>query len=253
MTRLVTVHRASDAPYAPVLDWQRATAEAVRDGARPEALAIVEHRPVYTVGARGGRTNLLAAPAALEARGARVIDVDRGGDITFHGPGQLVVYPILDLRPAARAMHAGDYVRALERLVIEAVAALGVRGERVAGRPGVWARAQSGALPGAPLAKLAAVGVRVDRGVTRHGLALNVTTDLRWFDAIVPCGIADAGVTSLERLLGEAPPFDATVDALLAAFGRLFDSELVEGAPLLDGAAATASTVVRGAEPVHAS
>lgn len=247
MTRLVTVHRATDAPYAPVLDWQRATARAVRDGARPEALAIVEHRPVYTVGARGGRANLLADPVALEARGARVIDVDRGGDITFHGPGQLVAYPILDLRPAARAIRAGDYVRALERLVIEAVAALGVRGERVVGRPGVWARAR----PGAPLAKLAAVGVRVDRGVTRHGLALNVTTDLGWFDAIVPCGIGDAGVTSLERLLSEPPPFESVVETFVAAFGRIFDGELVGGAPLLDGAAPTA--ILNRAEPAHAS
>jgi lipoyl(octanoyl) transferase len=239
MRRHVTVHRAMSVPYEPALAWQRAASEGVRSGARGEALAILQHQPVYTVGARGGRRHLLADPLELEARGARVLDVDRGGDVTFHGPGQLVAYPILDLRPDARAMRAGDYVRALEQVVIETVAACGVRGERVAGRPGVWA--------GSPPAKLAALGVRIERGVSRHGLALNVSTNLEWFEAIVPCGIADAEVTSLERLLGGAPPFEAVVDAFLDAFAHVFDSDLVEGAALLEEATAMAETEVAGA------
>jgi lipoyl(octanoyl) transferase len=219
----VQLHRADAVGYERALRWQRETADrvlAARDeasmGAPAEALAVIEHTPVYTLGRRGGHEHVLVDPAELRARGAEVIATDRGGDVTFHGPGQLVAYPILDLR--RRRLGAAAYVRALEQCVIATLAAFGIRAERVAGRPGVWA-------PGP--AKIAAVGVRIERGVSRHGLALNVSTDLAWFDAIVPCGIADAGVTSMAREPGGAPPFDAVVQAFRDAFAGVFDVRLV--------------------------
>lgn len=228
-TRTVALHRADGVEYRAALDWQRATAEAVRAGrdstvvaADSEALALIQHESVYTLGARASDSNVLESPAALAARGAEVIEVDRGGDVTFHGPGQLVAYPILDLH--ARGIRGGDYVRLLEQTVIDVLGAFGLEGERVRGRPGVWVDG----------AKVAAIGVRVQRGVSTHGLALNVDTDLGWFDAIVPCGIADAEVTSMARLLEDAPDFEQVVDAYRAAFERRFDSRLVEvaGTPL---------------------
>jgi len=225
----VQLWRAGRLRYGAGLAWQHATAEAVAAGRPPdgstasipeagpsEVIALLEHPPTYTFGIRGGREHLLATPAALAARGAEVVDSDRGGDVTFHGPGQLVAYPILDLR--ARELRAGVYVRRLEAAVIATLEAFDVRGERVPGRPGVWVEG----------AKIAALGVRISHGVSRHGLALNVTTDLAWFEQIVPCGIADAAVTSLERVLGAAPALRAVEDALAAAFEQVFAIRLVE-------------------------
>ncbi|MQA00487.1 MAG: lipoyl(octanoyl) transferase LipB [Dehalococcoidia bacterium] len=221
----VTLHRATAVDYDAGRAWQHAAWQAVLDARHrgvpaPEALALVEHTPVYTMGARGGRRHLLAAPAALQARGARVVDTDRGGDITFHGPGQLVAYPILDLN--ARGLRAADYVRALEQCVIDSLAPFGIEGSRRPGYPGVWVDDRG------LDAKVAAVGVRIQRGVSRHGLALNVTTDLAWFDAIVPCGIAGAPVTSMARVLDAPPDVDRVLKAFSAAFERVFDAVLVE-------------------------
>ena len=214
--RRVQLWRPGRIGYEPGLAWQLARSAAVAAGRAPEALALLEHLPVFTLGVRGKREHLLASPAALAGRGAAVVDSDRGGDVTFHGPGQLVGYPILHLHE--RGLGAASYVRALEATLIEALATFGVSGERVPGRPGVWAGGS----------KVAALGVRISRGVSRHGFALNVATDLVWFDAIVPCGIADAGVTSLERLLGTAPPMREVEDVVAAVFARLFDSALYE-------------------------
>ncbi|MBM3139223.1 MAG: lipoyl(octanoyl) transferase LipB [Chloroflexi bacterium] len=220
----VELHRADGVAYDRALRWQRERHQSVREGG-PEAVAFVQHLPVYTLGVRTRREHLLVDPQTLAARGAVVREVDRGGDVTFHGPGQLVAYPILNLR--ARGLHAADYVRRLEQCVIETLAAFGVHGERVARRPGVWvASAASTEDDRRPLAKVAAVGVRIERGASRHGLALNVRTDLSWFDAIVPCGIADASVTSITELLGRAPTIDAVAGALGAAFERVFGSRL---------------------------
>lgn len=210
------LHRAGLVEYRRADRWQRETASALADGTGVEALALLHHPPVYTLGRRGDRGNLLIDNAAIEAGGASVIQADRGGDVTFHGPGQLVAYPVLQLR--RRALRAGDYVRALEQIVIETLACFDVRGERMRGRPGVWVAGE----------KIAAVGVRIARGVSRHGFALNVSTELRRFDAIVPCGIPGVAVTSLERLLGVAPPLDDVEEALLVAFAAAFDSRLVE-------------------------
>lgn len=235
----ITLHRARGVDYARALDWQFATAAGVCAARAPsahagEALAVIEHTPVYTLGRRGGREHVLADAAELRARGAELVTTDRGGDVTFHGPGQLVAYPILDLR--SRRLGAAAYVRALEQCVIDTLAAFDVPGERVHGRPGVWVSSvrpepvhgSSRARWVAPLSKIAAVGVRIERGISRHGLALNVTTDLSWFEAIVPCGIADADVTSMARELGLPPAFEAVARAFADAFERVFDARLVD-------------------------
>jgi lipoyl(octanoyl) transferase len=208
----IAVARLGLVPYADAFAWQQVRAQAVRASREPEVIGVLEHPPVYTLGMRARREHLLASEAALRERGAEVVQTDRGGDVTFHGPGQLVAYPILDLR--ARGLGPAEYVRSLEACVIDTLAAFGIESMRVPGRPGVWV--------GAETAKIAAIGVRIRDGVSMHGLALNVTTDLAWFDAIVPCGIADASVTSMERELGNAPGFNAVCDAFLASFERAF-------------------------------
>jgi lipoate-protein ligase B len=229
--RTIALHRADDVDYRFALDWQIAASGAVRaargggaspEAPSPEALALIQHRPVFTLGARADGSNVLATPAALAARGAEVIEVDRGGDVTFHGPGQLVAYPILDLH--ARGVGGVEHVRMLEQTVIDTLSAFDLAAELVRGRPGVWVNG----------AKVAAVGVRVQRGVSRHGLALNVDPDLGWFDAIIPCGIADAEVTSMARLLGAAPAFEDVVIAYRAAFEARYGSRLIQtaGTPL---------------------
>jgi lipoyl(octanoyl) transferase len=156
----------------------------------------------------------------LAARGAEVVETDRGGDVTFHGPGQVVAYPILDLR--ARGLGPASYVRMLEGCLITTLARFDLRAERVTGRPGVWVDVDGA------LAKIAAVGVRVREGVSTHGVALNVSTDLQWFEAIVPCGIADAGVTSMQRVLGVAPSMEAVMDEFARVFASLFDVRCVD-------------------------
>lgn len=211
MSERIDVHRPGVVSYEEALAWQQARAEAVRNGEASEALAVLQHPPVYTLGMRGERRHVLATPEALAARGARLVPTDRGGDVTFHGPGQLVAYPILDLR--RRELGPATYVRMLEAVLIDTLARFGIEAGRVAGRPGVWVRGS----------KVAALGVRVRGGVSTHGVALNVTTDLGWFDAIVPCGIADAGVTSMARLLGAAPRHEAVEDAFIEAFARAFE------------------------------
>ncbi|TAK77125.1 MAG: lipoyl(octanoyl) transferase LipB [Dehalococcoidia bacterium] len=202
-------------PYAAARAWMAHQTDVVRNGG-PEAVALLEHEPVYTLGARAARTSLRVAEQALPAP---LVEADRGGDVTWHGPGQLVCYPVLDLR--RRGLRAGDYVRALESVVIETLRACGIEGGRVSGRPGVWVDG----------AKVAAVGVRIDRGISRHGLALNVAPDLAWFDPIVPCGIDDAVVTSMARLLGEAPSLPAVAVAMAEAFAHVFGVTLVEAVP----------------------
>ena len=213
---VVRVWRPGRVDYDRALAWQHARSEALAAGDEGESLALLEHPPVYTLGARGNRANMLATPDALAARGASVVATDRGGDITFHGPGQLVAYPILDLR--GRRLGAATYVRRLEAVIIDTLAAFGVAAGRVEGRPGVWVEGP----------KIAAIGVRISRGVSRHGLALNVSTDLAWFGQIVPCGIPDAEVTSMGLVLGSPPPMREVEDAMAAAFERAFSVRLVE-------------------------
>lgn len=210
--RDVRFWRPGQVEYGRALAWQHARITGLTSGSEGEAVALLEHPPVYTLGVRGKDEHFLSAPDVLAMRGASIVRTNRGGDVTFHGPGQLVVYPILDLR--TRGLGAAAYVRALEATIVEALTGFGIAGERIRGRPGVWVDG----------AKLAAIGVRISRGVSSHGLALNVSTDLDWFDAIIPCGIPDIKVTSLEYLLGQSLSMQVVEDALIEAFARVFGS-----------------------------
>ena len=162
-------------------------------------ILLVEHPPVYTLGKSGHAENLLIGREALEAMGAQFFHIDRGGDITFHGPGQLVCYPILDLERLGIGLR--DYIGALEEAVIRTVAAYGITAGRMAGASGVWIGVGNRASARVPR-KICAIGVRSSRYITMHGFALNVTTDLGWFTRINPCGFTDRGVTSIERETG---------------------------------------------------
>ena len=171
---------------------------------------LVEHPPVYTLGKSGHAENLLVNQEALEAMGAQFFHIDRGGDITFHGPGQLVCYPILDLERLGIGLR--EYIEALEEAVIRTVAEYGIAAGRIAGASGVWID------PGkARPRKICAIGVRSSRYVTMHGFALNVTTDLGWFTRINPCGFTDRGVTSIERETGRKAPM-GEVKSLVVKF-----------------------------------
>ncbi len=155
-------------------------------------ILLVEHPPVYTLGKNGHRENMLGGEERLKALGAGFYHIDRGGDITFHGPGQLVCYPILDLERTGTGLK--EYIDALEEAVIRTVARWGIRGGRIAGASGVWIMEE-----GRPPRKICAIGVHASRFITMHGLALNITTDLAWFNHINPCGFVDRGVTSVAR------------------------------------------------------
>ncbi|MEX0630147.1 MAG: lipoyl(octanoyl) transferase LipB [Chloroflexota bacterium] len=199
----MTVEWLGRVPYRPTWDRQNELADRRRRREIGDRVLLLEHDPVYTIGRGGDERNLLATPGRLAALGAELVRIDRGGDVTFHGPGQLVAYPIVELRDP---LDLRRYVRTLEEAIIGTAADFGVAAARVEGLPGVWVDG---------VRKLAAVGVRVKRGVTTHGLALNVSTDLAWFDEMIPCGLRDIEVTSLARERGE-PPAMAEVAARLA-------------------------------------
>ena len=190
--RLIDIRRLGAVPYADALALQRRLVEERRAGSIDDCLLLLEHPHVLTLGVRGdgGRSHILAPPEMLSARGVTVHEAGRGGDVTYHGPGQIVGYPILDLRPDRCDVHR--YVRDIEEALIRTAADYDIEAGRVDGLTGVWVGRE----------KLAAIGVRIARWVTSHGFALNVTTDLDYFNVIVPCGIASRGVTSLGRLLG---------------------------------------------------
>ena len=215
--------RAYDLGTAPYLEaWrlQEALATRVRNGA-DESLLLLEHPHVFTIGRRGTLDHLTASADELRRLGAQVYRVDRGGDITYHGPGQLVAYPIVDVG-RHRDGDVVAYVRAIEEAVIAVAAELGVRTRRIAERTGVWVT-----LPAGPPAKLCAIGVRVSRGVTTHGLALNVATDLAWFERMIPCGFAHQAA-SLERLGVRVTP-DEVKPLLARALGETLGVEVVDG------------------------
>lgn len=189
--RPLDVRRLGRVPYTEALALQRSLVEDRRAGRIGDTLLLLEHPHVLTLGVRGdgGRSHILATDEALASRGIEVHETGRGGDITYHGPGQLVGYPIVDLNPDRRDVHR--YVRDLETVLIRTAADYGIEAGRVEGLTGVWVGDD----------KLAAIGVRIARWITSHGFALNVSTDLDQFNLIVPCGISDRGVTSLARLL----------------------------------------------------
>lgn len=209
-------------PYGEVLELQRALCRQRMAHQRGEdLLLLVEHDPVVTLGRGTRSTSLPLAPAELERRGFAVAEVERGGDVTYHGPGQLVGYPILDLREHREDLHW--YLRQLEAALIAALDTLGVRGERSPGRTGVWTGGR----------KIASLGIHVKQWVTFHGFALNVSTDLRAFETIVPCGIEGVVMTSIAVERGRADAaalWGETREAVVAAFGATFGYDEVERA-----------------------
>ncbi len=186
----------------------------------PHVLLLVEHPPVYTLGRSGDESNLLLSRDALERRNAEFHHIDRGGDITFHGPGQIVGYPLLDLDRFFRDIHR--YLRELEEMIIRTCADFGVRGDRVPGRTGVWIGPDDVGLE----RKICAMGIRCSRWVTMHGFALNVNTDLSYFSHIVPCGIADRSTTSLSREAGRTIHESDVEAGVLEHFALSFDARL---------------------------
>jgi lipoyl(octanoyl) transferase len=213
MNRGLDVRRLGLTEYGPALELQRQLVEDRRADRIPDTLLLLQHPPVITLGvkARGERRHVLATPQALQAAGVTVYETGRGGDVTYHGPGQLVGYPILDLRPDRCDVHR--YVRDIEEALIQATRTFGVEAERVSGLTGVWVGGS----------KLAAIGVRISRWVTSHGFAYNVATDLDRFKLIVPCGIGDRGVTSLSALAGDDIRMSQVEDQVAAAFATVFD------------------------------
>jgi lipoyl(octanoyl) transferase len=204
--------------YGPACELQRQLVEARKAGAIPDVLLLCEHPHVITLGRNGSREHLRAGERVLEQMNVALHSTDRGGDITYHGPGQIVGYPILDL-----AEHRRDvrwYVEQLEELMIRATADFGLAAQRAEGRRGVWIDTPSGE------EKLAALGVHLSRWVTSHGFAYNVSTDLRYFDLIVPCGIAGKRATSLERALGHTVPVEEVRERLVAHFAEVFHRTL---------------------------
>jgi len=193
--RALSFRRLGLVPYAEALALQEQLVNERRAGSLGDTVLLLEHPPVITRGVRNRQSaaNLVASADELDRQGVELFETGRGGDITYHGPGQLVGYPILDLRPDRCDVHR--YVRDLEEVLIRAIASFGVRGIRVPGLTGVWVG------PEGAESKIAAIGIRISRWITSHGFALNVSTDLRHFDFIVPCGIVDRGVTSLEHVL----------------------------------------------------
>ena len=252
---MISVVQLGRLDYAAGLRLQQKLVELRKAGQIGDALLLLEHTPVITLGRNANAANVLASSDALAARGVEVFECDRGGDVTFHGPGQLVGYPIFDLRGHAfagegaratqtrKTLGAVDYVRRLEEVLIRTCGDFGIPTKRVAGLTGVWttsensdARVGTGALarPGGSetrshtrQAKIAAIGVHISRSVTSHGFALNVNTDLSYFNLIVPCGITARPVTSMQKELGRDVDLNEVAQAVSRNFGGVFGSQML--------------------------
>jgi lipoyl(octanoyl) transferase len=262
---MISVVQLGRLDYAAGLRLQQKLVGLRKAGQVGDVLLLLEHTPVITLGRNAKAANVLASPELLATRGVEVYECDRGGDVTFHGPGQLVGYPIFDLRgfgssqlaagslqerPSVSAessspwkrktLGAVDYVRRLEEVLIRTSADFGIPTKRVAGMTGVWTAAQGPSTRAEALArddkeqrfpkeqaKIAAIGVHISRSVTSHGFALNVNTDLSFFDMIVPCGIAAKPVTSIERELGREVEMAAVAESVSRNFGSVFESQML--------------------------
>jgi lipoyl(octanoyl) transferase len=206
--------------YPDGLALQAELVQQRRAGAIPDTLLLLQHPHVLTVGVKkDGRANILAPPDRLDALGVEVFDTGRGGDVTYHGPGQIIGYPILDLNPDRRDVHR--YVRDLEEVMIRVCGLYGVEAGRVQGLTGAWITH-----PGRGPEKIGAIGVRISRWITSHGFAFNVSTDLSFFDLIVPCGIADRGVTSLERATGHFLDLAEVAVPIAETMAVVFDRQI---------------------------
>lgn len=220
---ICTVEQLGTIGYAAGLEIQRQRVAARKAGEIPDTLLLLEHPRVYTLGRNAREGNILVSRERLAALGAEVFETDRGGDVTYHGPGQLVGYPILDLTRHKRDL--AWYMRSIEQVLIDTAADFGVSAGRLPGCTGVWVGN----------GKLAAMGVHVSRWVTSHGFAFNVSSDLTYFEHIVPCGIRNKQVTSLEKLLGRRVETQAVAERVVEHFGAVFGMEMVASRPALAG------------------
>ena len=239
--------------YSEGLRLQAEIAGMVAEGRAQNVLLLLEHPPVLTLGRNAKRANILASEEMLKRRGVTVHEINRGGDVTYHGPGQLVGYPIFDLRsmrgPSGGRMGPVDFVRQMEEALIRLCGAYGVRAGRICGLTGVWCPAGGGALDGIggedQARKIGAIGIHVARGITSHGFAFNVRTELDDFGLIVPCGIADHAVTSLEREVERGvvlPELETVAHQTARLFGQVFGEQVlaVEGLEALRARTAAA-------------
>lgn len=237
MSGEILVARPGVVPYAEAWELQRELAARRQRGEIGDVLLLLEHPPVYTRGRRSKPEELPMGAAWYEAQGIEVLDTDRGGLVTYHGPGQLVAYPIVDLGAYGDDVHR--FVRGLERVTIEALAAHGVSAETTAGLTGIWVPGRrdgdrpaypEGGPPAGGARKIGSIGLHVSRGVTTHGLAINVNNDLQPFEWVVPCGIEGVAMTSLSRELGAEQDMGAFADAVVANYASVFARE-----PVADG------------------
>jgi len=210
-------------PYGVANELQRTLLNLRKSGCIENTLLLLEHPPVITLGRNARLGNVLASPEFLAQRGVELFEIDRGGDVTYHGPGQLVAYPIFDLRSFDPKVGAVEYVRRLEEVLIRTCGDYGISTQRIKGLTGVWTYE----LPNKPEAKIAAIGVHISRSVTTHGFALNVATDLDAFSLIVPCGIGNKPVTSIERETGRQLELQEVATSASRNFGRVFDSQML--------------------------
>jgi lipoyl(octanoyl) transferase len=218
MSRPLEVRRLGVIAYADALAMQRALVEERRGDRVPDLLLLLQHPPVITLGVKGdgGRSNVMATPEKLDELGITIEETGRGGDVTYHGPGQIVGYPILDLRPDRCDVHR--YVRDVEEVMIRVCADYGLTAGRIKGLTGTWIGAE----------KIGAIGIRISRWITSHGFAFNVSTNLHHFQLIVPCGISDRGVTSLERAIGRHVPPAEVEDRFVRHFADVFERHVIE-------------------------
>lgn len=200
-------------PYQRAWEMQNALFEKRRRGDVPHILFLTEHPPVYTFGKSGHQENFLLSESEVRRRGIELFWTDRGGDITFHGPGQLVGYPIFDLHDFY--LDVGRFLRELEEGIIRALEVFSIDAGRIPGLTGVWVGEK----------KIAAIGIKLSRWVTKHGFAINVNTDLGYFKNIVPCGIADKAITSMQEIIGAEVPMPGVIDAVVQSFSQVFDLE----------------------------
>ena len=232
---MISVVQLGTLDYATGLRLQKSLVEMRKEGRTGDVLLLLEHAPVITLGRNAKAANVLASAEQLQARGVEVFECDRGGDVTFHGPGQLVGYPIFDLREMTysrngerKTLGVIEYVRRLEEALILTCTGFGISTQRVPGLTGVWTRPVSSDVPG----KIAAIGVHISRGVTSHGFALNVNTDLEYFSLIVPCGITSKPVTSMSKECGQGLSMEAVTQSVSHNFGIVFDQQVVRSETL---------------------
>jgi lipoyl(octanoyl) transferase len=244
---LISVLQLGTIDYATGLRLQQKLVQLRKDGQIGDVLLLLEHTPVITLGRNAKSANVIASPEQLTQRGVEIAECDRGGDVTFHGPGQLVGYPVFDLRGfdsaggKRKTLGAVEYVRRLEEVLIRACADFRISAERVAGLTGVWTTSSNSDKDAAVIpteselrfqtsqgqAKIAAIGVHISRGVTSHGFALNVNVDLNYFNLIIPCGITSKPVTSMSKQLGQPPSLQDVAHSISRNFGVVFQSQML--------------------------